>query len=93
MVIHFVYHFLSMLRNLQERAKSRRSININKEYHNDLQVMICVIKRAQDDINLNILLNQCPTHAYHSDLCPAGLGGYSDSGFAWCWYLPPHLLF
>ena len=26
-------------------------------------------------------------------MCPAGLGGYSDSGFAWRWYLPSHLLF
>jgi hypothetical protein len=27
------------------------------------------------------------------DSCPAGLGGYSDSGFAWHWYLLPHLHF
>jgi hypothetical protein len=26
-------------------------------------------------------------------LHPAGLGGYSNSGFAWHWYLPPLLLF
>ncbi len=25
--------------------------------------------------------------------CPAGLGGYSNSTFAWRWYLPSHLLF
>jgi hypothetical protein len=26
---------------------------------------------------------QCPTHVYRLDSCPAGLGGYSNKGFAW----------
>jgi hypothetical protein len=93
MAIYFVYHFLSRLRNLQERAKSRRSINIKAECRNDIQFMIGVVKRAHDGINLNIIIYQRPTHAYPLDLCPAGLGGYSNRGFAWCWYLLPHLLF
>jgi hypothetical protein len=33
------------------------------------------------------------THIYRSDSCPAGLGGYSDRGWAWRWYLPKNLLF
>jgi hypothetical protein len=93
MAIHFVYHFLSRLRDLQVRAKCRRSIKINEECRNDLQLMIGMIKRAHEGINLNIIVFQCPTHIYRSDLCPAGLGGYSNSGFAWRWYLTPHLLF
>jgi hypothetical protein len=28
-------------------------------------------------------------HLYRSDSCPAGLGRYSDSGFAWRYYLEP----
>jgi hypothetical protein len=84
MAIHFVYHFLSRLRDLQERARSRRSININDKCPNDLQFMISVIKRAHDGINLNILVYQCPNHVYPLDSCSAGLGGYSNSGFAWC---------
>jgi hypothetical protein len=28
-------------------------------------------------------------HVYHLDSCLAGLGGYSDSGFAWQYYLKP----
>jgi hypothetical protein len=86
MAIHFIYHFLSRLRNLQERARSWRSININEECHNNLQFMISVIKRAHDGINLNILVYQCRTHVYHSDLCPAGLGGYSNSNSGFAWY-------
>jgi hypothetical protein len=93
MAIHFVYHFLSRLRNLQERAKSRRSININEECRNNLQFMIGMIKRAHNGINLNIIVYPRPTHVYHLDSCPAGLGGYSNNGFAWHWYLLPHLLF
>jgi hypothetical protein len=93
MAIHTVYHFMSRLRDLQEQVKSRRSITINEECRNNLQFMIGVIKRACKSINLNIIVYQRPTHVYHSDLCLAGLGGYSDSGFAWRWYLPSHLLF
>jgi hypothetical protein len=93
MAIHTVYHFMSKLHDLQERAKSRRSIAINNECRNNLRFMIGVIKRAYDGINLNIIVYQRPTHVYRSDSCPAGLGGYSDSGFAWRWYLLSHLLF
>jgi hypothetical protein len=34
-----------------------------------------------------------PTHVYRSDSCLAGLGGYSDEGFAWRYYLPLELQF
>jgi hypothetical protein len=93
MAIHAIYHFMNRLRNLHEQAMSRRSITINKECRNNLRFMIGVIKRAHKGIHLNIIVYQRPTHVYHSDLRPAGLGGYSDSGFAWRWYLPAHLLF
>jgi len=46
MAVPFVHHFLSRLRDLQTRAKSRRVININKECRNDLLLMINVIKTA-----------------------------------------------
>jgi hypothetical protein len=93
MAVPFVHHFLSRLRDLQKRAKSRRTININEECHNDLHFMINVIKIAHSGISLNIIVYRRPTHVYRSDSCPAGLGGYSDSGFAWRYYLPPHLQF
>jgi hypothetical protein len=56
MAIYVVYHFLSRLRNLQDWAKSRRFININKECLDSLQFMIGVIKREHDGINLKILI-------------------------------------
>ncbi len=30
---------------------------------------------------------------YYSDSCPAGLGGYSNQGFAWRFRIPDNLLF
>ena len=93
MAVPFVHHFLSRLRDLQTRAKSRRAININEECRNDLLLMINIIKIAYRGISLNIIVYRRPTHVYRSDSCPAGLGGYSDSGFAWRYYLPPHLQF
>jgi hypothetical protein len=36
MAIHVVYYFLSRLHDLQEQAKSRRSIKINEECRNNL---------------------------------------------------------
>jgi hypothetical protein len=56
MAIHTVYHFVSRLGDLQEQAKSRRSIAINDECRNNLRFMIGVIKRAYDGINLNIIV-------------------------------------
>jgi hypothetical protein len=55
--------------------------------------MIGIIKRAHEGIDLKIIVFRHPTHVFHSDSCPAGLGGYSNSRFAWCWYLAPHLHF
>jgi hypothetical protein len=40
---------------------------------------------------MNSIAYRRPTHVYRSDSCPAGLGGYSDEGFAWRYYLPPEL--
>jgi hypothetical protein len=54
--IHAIYHFMSRLCDLQDQAKSRRSITINEECCNDLRFMIGVIKRAHDGIDLNIII-------------------------------------
>jgi hypothetical protein len=48
-----------------------------------------IIKIAHNGISMNSIVYQWPTHVYCSDSCPAGLGKYSDSGFAWQYYLKP----
>jgi hypothetical protein len=78
-----VHHFMSRLRDLHTTAKRRRSVKINCE----------CLKIAKDGISLNSIAFRRPTHIYRSDSCPAGLGGYSNKGWAWRWYLPKNLLF
>ena len=34
-----------------------------------------------------------PVILYRSDACPAGMGGYSNKGWAWRWYIPKWLQF
>jgi hypothetical protein len=51
------------------------------------------LKIANIGISLNSITFRRPTHIYRSDLCLAGLVGYSNEGWAWRWYLPRDLLF
>ena len=40
---------------------------------------------------MNMIVYRRPTRVYQSDSCPAGLGGYSDQGYAWRFYIPKEL--
>jgi len=40
---------------------------------------------------MNLIVYRRPDRVYRSDSCPAGLGGYSDQGFAWRWYIEQEL--
>jgi hypothetical protein len=93
LAIPFVHHFMSRLRDLHTTAKRRRSVKINYECLKDLEMFLGFLKIANDGISLNSIAFRRPTHIYRSDSCPAGLGGYSDRGWAWRWYLPKNLLF
>ncbi len=93
LAIPFVHHFMSRLRDLHVTAKRRRRVKINQEHQKDLVLMFDFLKTARERISLNNIAFQKPTHIYRSDSCPAGLGGYSNKGWAWRWYLPDHLLF
>jgi hypothetical protein len=93
MAILFVYHFLSRLRDLQVRAKTKQAIRIREECMKNLNLMINMIRIAHEGISMNVIVYQEPTHIYRSDSCPAGLGGYSDSSFAWRFYLGKGLQF
>jgi len=42
---------------------------------------------------MNLLAFWSPDRIYYSDSCPAGLGGYSDQGFAWRFTIPDNMLF
>jgi hypothetical protein len=83
LAIPFVHHFMSQLRDLHTTAKRRRSVTINYECLKDLEMFLGFLKIANNWISLNSIAFRRPTHIYRSDSCPAGLGGYSDRGWAW----------
>ncbi len=81
MIIPFVHHFLSHLRELLlwSKRNNRRSIKIITICINNLKHMNeCFLVRARDRINMNQIAYRQPTHVYCSDSCPAGMGGYSN---------------
>eukprot|EP00957_Ditylum_brightwellii_P099701 7595167-Ditylum_brightwellii.AAC.1 len=76
-----------------ERAKNRRSIKVAAEIMDDLKLMLFFLQKAVEGASLNLIAYRKPTHAYRSDSCPHGLGGYSHEGWVWRFYLPRELLF
>jgi hypothetical protein len=95
LVVPPVLHFLSRLRELHTRASraNRRTTRIPPGCIADLKLMSKFLDKAHEGVNMNTIAFRRPTHVYRSDSCPAGLGGYSHTGFAWRYYLPDTLLF
>ena len=92
-VIPWVFHFLSRLRTLLGRAQNRQTIALNEECKRDLVLMLKLLEKAKGGIDMNLLGFRSPDRIYYSDSCPAGLGGYSDQGFAWRFRIPDDLQF
>jgi hypothetical protein len=94
MVLPFVYHFLSRLREWHHKSKNKRyPTTMPTECRLDLGLMMTFLNKAHAGIDMNLLSFRRPTRVYRSDSCPFGLGGYSDEGFAWRFELPPGLRF
>jgi hypothetical protein len=95
LVVPFVNHFLSRLRELLLKAMKspRQRTRITPKCCDNLHLMVFFIKKAHEGISMNQIAHQKPTHVYRSDSCPAGLGGYSHEGFAWHFKIPSHLQF
>jgi hypothetical protein len=90
-IVPTVHHFLSRLRFLKQRAENRRQITIDEQCKKDLHFLLFILGKCHQGIDLNLIAFRRPTHVYRSDSCPAGLGGYSNKGFAWRFYLPDNL--
>ena len=93
LVLPFVHHFLSRLRELHRRANNRRKIKVTEIYKVDLELMLFFLKKAHQGVDMNLIAYRKPTHVFRSDSCPRGLGGYSHEGWAWRFYIPPELQF
>jgi hypothetical protein len=92
-VLPFIHHFLSRLRFLLRHLEKKRQLKLNEQCIGDLEFLQSALKQCRDGIDINIIAYRHPTHAYRSDSCPAGLGGYSNEDFAWRYYLSQYLKF
>jgi hypothetical protein len=81
-VIPWVYHFLSWLCSLHYRSTNWRFITINDTCMKDLDLMKEILVKVNKGIDLKLLTFWAPDCTYYSDLCLAGLRGYSDQGHA-----------
>ena len=88
-----INHFLNGYRSLLNRAKHQRKAKVPLHVVADCHILLKFLEKAHEGISMNLLAYRLPDRVYRSDSCPAGLGGYSDQGFAWHYYLPPDLLF
>jgi hypothetical protein len=96
MIIPFVHHFLSRLQELLIHSKqiNHCSIKITTICINNLKLMNkCYLVKARDKINMKKIAYQQSTYIYLSDLCPEGIGEYSNKGFVWCLPLGDNLKF
>jgi hypothetical protein len=92
-VIPWVHHFLSRLCSLHFRSKNRCFVTINEMCMKDLELMTGILTKAHKGIDKNLLAFHTLNRVYHSDSCPAGLGGYIDQGHAWCFQIPANRQF
>lgn len=75
MILPFVYHFLSRLREWHHKPKNKQHPStMPTECRLDLGLMMKFLDKAHDGIDMNLLSFRRPTHIYRSDLCPFGLG-------------------
>ena len=88
-----ISHFLNRLQGLHRRAKLRRKIKVPKRCKDNIELLLRFLKKAKDGIDMNSIAYLLPKRVYRSDSGPHGLGGYSDQGYAWRWYVPDELLY
>jgi hypothetical protein len=81
MVDPFVHHFLSRLQYLHHCLKNWRWVALPDKCKKDMELMLHFLEIGGKGVEMNLIAYLAPTHVYHSDSCPAGLGGYSNKGF------------
>ncbi len=84
---------MSRIHQEKDKAENRRSIKISPPVIKDLKLHLSFLKLAHEGIIMNQISYRKPTHSYRADACPFGMGGYSLSGRAWRWSIPPDLQF
>ena len=92
-IIPYSKHFMSRIRQEKKRAKNRKKIKLKSAPLEDLILHLDFLRLAREGISMNLLTYRKPSHVYRGDACPFGLGGYSEKGRAWRWYIPTELRF
>ena len=90
-VIPHSSYFMNRLRHLQRVTEHKNWANLSATVKTDLELWLVFLKRAHEGTSINNLVFRKPSHFFWADSCPFGLGGYSSSGRAWRFYIPPHL--
>ena len=91
-LIPMARHFMGRLYSIEQQSKKYGKTYIPNAAIKDLQLWLIFLEKANKGINMNLLTFRRPTNVYRSDACEHGLGGYSATGVAWRWKIPPHLL-
>ena len=91
-ILPMARHFMGRLRSLEQKCHKFSTIKIPSAAQKDLQLWKKFLSKAHEGTSMNLLSFRMPTHAYQSDACEHGLGGYSNDGIAWQWSIPPNLL-
>ncbi len=57
-IIPTIHHFLSRLRFLKQRVENRRQIKMNEQCHDDLKLLLLVLGKCHQGIDLNLIAFQ-----------------------------------
>ena len=91
LILPYAKHFMSRIRTLLYQAKHKRRVKIPTEVREDLLFHLKILDLANKGMSMNLLTYRQVDTLYRSDACPAGLGGYSNKGRAWRFYIPLEL--
>lgn len=86
-----ILHFMGRVWQLCISASKWRSVKLSLVHTEDITLLHEFMSKAHTGIDINLITFWTPTHAYFSDACPSGIGGYNDRGKAWQWSIPHHL--
>ena len=84
-------YFLNRLRTLCKTAKVTQWVNLPEGVQLDLTLWLDFLQQGNEGTSINNIVFRRPSTFHWADSCPFGLGGYSASGRAWRFYIPPQL--
>ena len=85
-------YFLTRLRDLLIRCKSRGPQKLTRAERDDIHLWINILNKVSTiGVDINNITFTSPSTTTYSDACETGLGGFNSKGLAWRFELPSHL--